>query len=184
MTITVPRPNADEFAPFYASYIAQVPDGADAIHGLITQRERVTNLLSAVSETEAGFRYTPDKWSIKEVVGHMADAERVFAYRLLRISRADGTPLPGFDEKAYVHMSGFDDRSLVDLASDWVAVRNATVSLARGVDATMWAHRGLANGHTVSARALLYIMLGHVAHHCHVLHERYGLALPGGAPCI
>lgn len=177
MTIAVPRPHQDEFAPFYADYIAWVPDGADAIHALNVQREQVATLLGTIAEEQAGFRYAPEKWSIKELVGHMADAERVFAYRLLRISRADETPLPGFDENAYVRMSGFGERAMIDLASDWIAVRHATVALVQGMGATMWERRGMANGRTVSARAILYIILGHVAHHCNVLHERYGLAI-------
>ncbi len=172
---TVPRPNNDEFAPFYADYIQQVSSGEDSIQELAKQRERVRHLLAGVSEVQAGFRYAPDKWSVKEVIGHMGDTERVFAYRLLRIARGDETPLPGFDEKSYVGVARFDERALADLVADWVAVRNATIVLVRGLGPTAWERRGLANGYPVSARALFYIILGHVDHHCQVLQQRYGL---------
>ena len=173
MIQAVPRPNDDEFAPFYADYIARVSSGEISTQELSTQRDRVCQLLAPVSEVQGNFRYAPDKWSVKEVVGHIGDTERVFAYRLLRIARADETPLPGFDEKSYVHVARFDERALADLVADWVAVRNATIVLVRGLGPAAWERRGLANGYPVSGRALFYIILGHVDHHCQVLQERY-----------
>jgi DinB superfamily len=173
--LTVPRPNHDEFAPFYAAYVARMETDVDSIQQLASQRDAVVDLLKTVAETRAAFRYAPDRWSIKEVVGHVGDAERIFGYRLLRIARADETALPGFDEDAYVKAAGFDRRPLSDLLADWVTVRSATVSLVRGIEPAHWERRGSANGHPVSARALFYIMLGHVDHHCQVLKDRYGL---------
>jgi hypothetical protein len=143
----------------------------------VSQRDNVVSLLTAVAETRAAFRYAPDKWSIKEVVGHIGDTERVFGYRLLRISRGDETPLPGFDENAYVQAAGFDRRLLIDLVDDWVSVRNATLALARSIESAHWERRGIANGNPVSARALFSIMLGHVDHHCQVLKDRYGVGV-------
>ncbi len=173
--IQIPRPLPHEHATFYASYVARVADSVDAVRDLTAQRDRVSALLSPVSNARAGFRYAEDKWSIREVIGHVADVERIFGYRLLRISRGDETPLPGFDENVYVRSSGFDGRALDELLSDWMAVRNATVGLVRGTPAASWERRGTANGHPISARALFYIIVGHVEHHCEVLQSRYGL---------
>ena len=171
--VTVARPEADEFADFYAGYIAEVPTNADPIEQLATQRETVQRLLESVPEERAGFRYSPEKWSIKEVVGHLCDSERIFVYRMLRIARADETPLPGFEEKDYVSEANFDARMLADLAEEWGAVRAATTALARGIAPAAWEHRGTANGKPVSARALLYITIGHTQHHLGVLRTRY-----------
>jgi hypothetical protein len=173
--LTVPRPSHDEFAPFYSAYVARIETDVDSIQQLVSQRDTVVDLLATVAETQAAFRYAPDKWSIKEVVGHIGDTERVFGYRLLRIARADETALPGFDENAYVQAAGFDRRPFVDLVADWVTVRNATLALARSIEPAHWERRGSANGYPVSARALFYIMLGHVDHHCQVLKDRYGV---------
>jgi hypothetical protein len=175
VTQAVPRPNDDEFAPFYADYMPRVSSDENSIQELAIQRDRVCQLLAPVSEVQASFRYAPDKWSVKQVVGHVGDTERVFAYRLLRIARADETPLPGFDEKSYVQVARFDERPLAGLVADWVAVRNATLVLVRGLGPTAWERKGLANGYPVSVRALFYIILGHVNHHCQILQERDGL---------
>ena len=130
---------------------------------------------SAVTEAGAGHRYAHDKWSVREVLGHLCDAERIFAYRLLRIARADATPLEGFDENTYVPAGAFDNRALGDLIADWTATRSATIALVRGLPADAWARRGTANGKPVTATALAYIILGHVEHHLGVLHDRYGV---------
>lgn len=177
----VQRPEPDEFAPFYASYIAKVGDVTDAAGRLRQQGNAMGALLGTVSDTASGFRYAPGKWSVKEVVGHVADAERVFAYRLLRVARGDETPLAGFDEQAYVREAGSDSRSLDSLVADWQAARAATIALVHGLDAVVWRRRGTANGQPVSARALLYIIVGHVEHHSDVLRTRYGVGSPGPA---
>jgi hypothetical protein len=169
----VRRPDPSEFAPFYAGYVARLPDGADPVQLLSAQVESVPAVLRGVPRERERFRYAPDKWTIKDVVGHISDAERIFAYRLLRIARHDTTPLPGFEEKDYVRAGGFDARALADLTADWVAARRATISLVQGLGADVWDRRGTASNHPVSARALLYIIVGHVAHHLAVLRERY-----------
>jgi hypothetical protein len=171
----VRRPGSAEFAPFYAGYVARIPDGADPIQLLTAQVESVPAMLRAVPRDREAFRYAPDKWTIKDVVGHLSDAERVFSYRLLRIARNDPTPLPGFEEKDYVRFGGFDARSLAELTADWAVVRRSTISLVRGLGADVWERRGTASNHAVSARALLYIIVGHVEHHLAVLRERYGV---------
>jgi len=172
----VPRPAAQEFSPYFAGYIGQVPPAADPVELLEAQRARVPALFSTVSEEGAAYRYAPEKWSVKEMVGHLADAERIFAYRLLRIARTDQTPLAGFDENAYVPAGRFDARSLPDLVAEWEAVRDATLALARGLPPEAWERRGISNSEPISARALLYIIAGHVEHHLRVLKERYAVA--------
>ena len=176
MPAAVARPAATEFAPYYAGYVARIPEGADPVELLSRQYESVPAVLLRVPQERETFRYAPEKWTVTQVVGHLADAERIFAYRLLRIARGDDTPLPGFDENDYVSLGGFEDRSLGDVTADWVAARRSTIALARGLAANVWERSGTASGNRVSARALLYIIVGHVAHHLVVLKERYGVA--------
>ncbi len=168
------RPGAGEYAEFYAGYVARVPDG-DVLALLEAQGERTLSLLAGVSPERAAFRYAEGKWSVKQVVLHLCDAERVMSYRLLRIGRGDATPLAGFDEAAYAPASGAEARTMASLAAELAAVRAATVTLARGLPAEAWTRRGEANGQAVSARALPYIVLGHELHHLAILDERYGV---------
>ena len=174
MPLAAPRP--DEFAPFHAGYIARVANLASPIDELVAQRARLLNFLAPLSDAQALHRYAPGKWSVKELVGHLADAERIMAYRLLRIARGDETPLPGFEENDYVKTAGSDARPFGDLLDEWAAVRDATSALVRGLPAGAWERRGTANGTPVSSRALLYIILGHTEHHRSILEERYLLA--------
>lgn len=168
-------PVSDEFAPYYTRYIARVANIALPLEELVAQRARLLEFLSPLSDEQASFRYAPDKWSIKELVGHLSDVERVFAYRMLRIGRGDATPLPGFEEDDYVRAAASDRRAFAALLDDWAAVRDATVSLVAGMPADAWLRRGTASGAGISARALLFIILGHVEHHRSVLEERYGV---------
>jgi hypothetical protein len=171
---TIPRPEPSEYAPSYEAYVAKVPQG-DLLTVLDQQRRDTQQLLAGLPETKALHRYAPGKWSVKEVVGHLADSERVFSYRALRFARADGLPLQGFDEQAWVPAGRFDARSLTDLAGELAAVRGATIALFRGLDAEALACRGTANNKTVSVRALAWIIAGHERHHVGILHERYGV---------
>lgn len=171
----VSRPEPDEYAPFYAGYVAEVPDGADPLALLKDQLTGLPGLLDSVTADRSLARYAPGKWSVREVVGHLCDVERVFAYRLLRIARADPTPLPGFDENAWVSSADFDNRDWSDLRSEWAAVRRATLALAHGLSGEAWRRMGNANGMPISARALLYIIPGHTRHHVDVLRDRYRL---------
>lgn len=173
--LALPRPGADESAPFYHGYIRQVP-GEQIGEYLAAQAGEVERLLAPLDDAAARFRYAPDKWSVKEVLGHLSDTERIFAYRLLRIGRADATPLPGFDENAYVLPAEFDARPLPELVREFQAVRAGTIALAEGLPPAAWERRGQASGKSVSTRALAYIMVGHVTHHLAVLRDRYRLA--------
>ena len=173
-TLRVPRPGTDEAAAYYQTYIAEV--GGDNIgEQLVEQLSQIERLCSSLDDAAALSRYAPGKWSIKELLGHLNDSERIFSYRLLRISRGDSTPLPGFDQDPYVVAGRFDERTLMDLVAEFRAIRLSTVALASGIPAQAWTARGIASENPVTARALLYIIIGHVAHHLLVLHDRYGL---------
>jgi uncharacterized damage-inducible protein DinB len=169
---TLTRPADHEYAPHYAGYIAQVPDG-DIVARMERQMEETYAFLGQLGEARGDHRYGPGKWSIKEVIGHLADGERVFAYRALRFARGDETPLASFDENAWVPQSGCDRRTLGDLAAEFRAVRMATLALARSLTDATAIRTGVASGKTVSVRALIYMIAGHELHHLAILRERY-----------
>ncbi|HEX8814248.1 MAG TPA: DinB family protein [Terriglobales bacterium] len=166
------RPQAGDYAPHYEKYIAKLEDD-DVLAILDQQRRQMLLLLSSRSEADGDFRYAPGKWSVREVVGHICDVERVFAYRALTISRGDQTALPGFDENAWAENAPWGHRRMEDLIEEYIAVRRATISLFRNLDEAAWNRRGDANGHVVTVRALAYIIAGHELHHRHLLEERY-----------
>jgi hypothetical protein len=172
MTSAIPRPDASEYASSYETYVTKVPEG-NLLKILEAQREETQELLASIPEGRALHRYAPGKWSIKELIGHVMDAERVFCYRALRFARGDRTPLPGFDEKVYAPAGKFDTRPLPDLAAELDAVRHATIALFSGLDPDALARRGPANNNEVSVRALAYIIAGHERHHLGILRERY-----------
>ena len=172
---TVERPGADEYAAFYGGYIALVPAEADVLGLLAEQCSATSAWLRNLSDEQAERRYAPGKWSVKEIVGHLSDVERIMAYRALRIARGDSTPLPGFDEKAYVPMARSDDLEVGDLVDEWVATRQATIAMLEHFPSDAWARRGTANGGPLSARALAFIIAGHERHHVETIHTRYGL---------
>lgn len=174
MPTTLSRPSADEHVAYYGKYIALV-SGDDAVAALITQIDATSGLLERVDEQRAAHRYAPGKWSVKQVVGHIADAERVFAYRALRFARADQTPLPGFEESDYAEHGGFDARPLADIALEYRAVRAASIALFASLAPEMALRRGVANDSTMSVRALAWTIAGHELHHRGLLVERYGL---------
>jgi hypothetical protein len=175
-TVTIPRPEAAEAATFYHGYIAKVA-GENIGEQLRQQLEDLEQLLKDVGDQAALFRYAPGKWSIKEIMGHLADAERIFAYRLMRIGRGDSTPLPGFDEKDYVAAGNFDERPLSSLVEEFRAARVSTLELVKGLPHSGWSRRGEASGKPISTRALAYIVVGHVTHHVGVLRERYKIGI-------
>jgi uncharacterized damage-inducible protein DinB len=170
--MVITRPDATEFAPHYATYINAV-NGSDALPVLVAQRASTAHFLAAIPESRAGYRYAEGKWSLREVVGHLSDAERIFAYRLLRFARADETSLSGFDENHYVPAGEFERRSLADVAAEFAAVRDATLALVKGLSTEALLRQGSANGKSISARALAWVIAGHEAHHVRVLGERY-----------
>lgn len=169
---TTPPPGTDEFNEYYLGYVSLVPAG-DLVTLLRTQGDDVRRLVADAGESRGGYRYAPAKWSIREVVGHMSDTERIFSYRALRIARNDPTPLASFDENAYADIAGHDAHTLAALADEWSVVRNASVALFASLDDAALVRRGTASGHTLSARAAGFITYGHTAHHLRILRERY-----------
>jgi hypothetical protein len=167
------RPGPDEYAASFSDYVDRIAEDEEILAVLAAQLDRVLAQLGALGEARSNYRYAPGKWSIKEIVGHLCDTERVFAYRALRIGRGDNTPLPGFDDQGYVAEVGAGDRTLADLAAEWGDVRRATIALFRHLPAPAWERRGMAGDNPISVRALAYIIAGHVRHHVVVLEERY-----------
>ncbi|MBZ5598166.1 MAG: DinB family protein [Acidobacteriia bacterium] len=168
------RPQANEYDPYYERYISLVP-GADIVTALQTQLDQTIALLSAVSEEKAGYRYAPGKWSVKEVLGHVTDTERIFAYRALRIARNDRTPIEGFEQDGYVQYGPFSRYRLQDLVQEFGYVRDASLSLFQKLNQEDWGRRGIANNAEISVRALAFVMAGHELHHRKVLKEKYGI---------
>ena len=166
------RPGPDEYAEWYQKYIERVP--ADDIRAILrVQLGATLALLRPLTEQQGAFRYGPDKWTIKQVVGHLIDAERIFAYRAMRVARADQTPLPGFDESSYAVEGGFDERTLESLLRELEAARASTAALFDNLPGRAWERRGIANDKPVSVRALAYTIAGHELHHREILVERY-----------
>jgi hypothetical protein len=166
------RPQPGENAPYYDRYISMVP-GNDVLAVLDDQRRQMLLLLSVHTEADGDLRYAPDKWSLKEVLGHVNDTERIMSYRTLRISRSDATPIEGFEQDDYVRNGPFGRHSLADLIEDYIAVRRATVSLFRNLDEAAWTRHGVANKSEVTVRALAYIIAGHELHHRRIIEEKY-----------
>jgi len=173
--IAIARPAPTEYVPHFARYIDLVPDG-DVLDLLRRQVDETASLVGKLSDRDADYRYAEGKWSIKEVVGHIADTERIFVYRALCFARREAAGLPGFDENAYVRHANFSARSLKDLLSDLRTARAATVSFLSGLDEEALMRRGTANQREYTVRAIAYIIAGHERHHAGIVAERY---LPG-----
>jgi uncharacterized damage-inducible protein DinB len=176
MHVTVARPAANEFAPYYGTYVNAMPDG-DVVVALATQAEETFALLSGLSEEQAAFRYAPEKWTIRDLVQHLSDSERIFAYRALRFARGDQTSLPGFDQEPYAVTARADRRLLQDLATELRDIRRTTLALVHSFDEEMLARSGTASATTITVRALVWVIAGHERHHLKVLRERYLAAL-------
>jgi hypothetical protein len=172
MTVAV-RPDAAEVPAGYAGYVGKVREGEDLMALMQAQLDEVRAAFGRFPEARGSYRYAPEKWSVKELLGHLSDVERIFCYRALRFARRDATPLPGFDENAYAPAMEADGRQLADLLGEWLDVRRATISFLRGLPAEAWTRRGIANGKEISVRALAYAIAGHARHHLEVLAERY-----------
>lgn len=171
------RPEAGEFAEYYGKYIGKVP-GTDLVGILETERLHMSRLFAGRGERDGNFRYAPGKWTIKEILGHVTDGERIFTYRALRIARGDETPLASFEQDDYVKNGGFAARTLADLVEEFDAVRGASISLFRSFDDAAWGRRGVASEKQVSVRALGFITAGHQIHHRMILEENYLPAIP------
>ncbi len=166
------RPTPNEYAPAHAPYVDLVPE--DDILGVIEQQSSETQrVFSALDESKAAYRYAEGKWSVKQVLGHIIDGERIIGYRLLAVARGEKQPLPGFDENLYVENAHFDAWKLGDLAEHYALVRRATIVLLRNLPEDAWSRRGIANTAEVSVLGLAYVIVGHERHHLKVLRERY-----------
>jgi uncharacterized damage-inducible protein DinB len=174
---TIGRPDASEYASFFARYVNAVPQG-DILTVMRETGDALVSALAAEPESRGGFRYAEGKWTIREVAGHLIDAERIFAYRALRMARGDTTPLPGFDENAYALAAGSDARTMADLVDELRIVRESSVRLFASLPGDAWLRRGIASNAEISVRALAHVVVGHGEHHRGVLRERYGVATP------
>lgn len=169
------RPIAGEYAPYFDSYISLVYE--DQVLSLLNaQASTVHDALSGLSDERAGRRYAPGKWSVRELLGHVIDAERVFGYRALSLARGETRALPPFDEDAYAAAAGHDRVPIDELAEEFATLRRSHVLMFKHLDEAAWARVGRLNDHPTSARAVAFIMAGHVRHHARVLSERYGIA--------
>jgi DinB superfamily len=170
--LTIARPEPGEYAPYYNRYISLVT-GSDILATLDAQRRQTMMLLCGRDEAEGDFSYASNKWTAKQVLGHVCDTERVFAYRALRIARGDQTPIEGFEQDDYVRNGPFAQLPLPEIIDDYIAVRRATLTLFRNLDEPAWTRRGVANKNEVTVRALAYIIAGHELHHRRILEEKY-----------
>ncbi len=166
------RPEPTEYNAYYEKYVSLVPDG-DIVETLTRQHDETRRLFSAVPESKGGHRYAPGKWTLREMIGHVIDTERVFAYRALRIARNDKTALPGFEQDDFIAGANFDSRTIADLVEEFSTVRQATLSLLRPLPAEAWLRVGTASGNPLSARAAAWIIAGHELYHHAILTERY-----------
>lgn len=166
------RPLETEYAPYFQRYVAHVTED-EILPVLRSQIDGLDLLLDRVTPEHETFRYAEGKWSVREVAGHLIDAERMFGYRALCIARGESQNLPGFDENTYMTSAPYDRIHLEDLLSEFRLVRLSNIAMLRNLDETAWTRIGTANGAPVSVRALAFIMAGHVRHHMGVLSERY-----------
>ena len=172
MTIALTVPDPSEYGPYYADYVAEAGE-IPVLEQLAVQVDDTVRLLQPLSEQQAGYRYAPDKWTVREVVGHVIDTERVFAGRALHFARRDPAPLPGFDQDPWVVEARSEERPLRSLLAELEAVRRSTLALFRSFPTDAWDARGMASGVEFTVRAVLFIIAGHELHHRRVLEERY-----------
>lgn len=165
------RPTAEEFNPYFGPYISQVE--GNVLNELKEQAEQFPTFIRSIPKAKENYAYAPGKWTIKELIGHIIDTERIMAYRALRFARNDDQNLPGFDENEYVKHSHYSERSLESLAEEFTLVRKANLFLFESFNEEELVRRGLANNNEVSVRALVFIIAGHLNHHQQVLKERY-----------
>jgi uncharacterized damage-inducible protein DinB len=168
------RPLAHEFPAYYEQYVDLITED-DVMPVLQRQRDELAAVCASLDDDKARYRYEDGKWSIKEVLGHLTDAERIFATRALCIARGEEQPLPGFDENTYVAMALFDERPLSSIVNEWLALRDANMLLFASFGADDRTRLGIANGKPITPYAIMWIVAGHTVHHLTVLRERYGV---------
>lgn len=166
------RPSKNEYAEYYERYVSLVEE-ADIIAAMQSQLNEAEQLFAEITEEKSHYAYAGDKWTIKELLGHLTDGERIFAYRALRISRADETPMEGFEQDGYIENSNFNAMKLADLIEEFALSRKANLILFKNLSENAWLRTGTASDSAVSVRALAYIMVGHISHHIKILRERY-----------
>lgn len=166
------RPEKNEYAEFYETYVSLVPE-SDVIACLENQTEEIVAAFKDANDEKGLYAYGADKWTIKEVIGHLIDGERVFAYRALRFSRADSTPLPGFDQEPYIENGNANAVSIKNLIEELVLLRKANVLMFKNLTAEGWGRVGNACEADMSVRAVAFILVGHIRHHLRILQERY-----------
>ena len=176
MTTKIQLPSTEEYATFYHDYVQRAAKRDDVYAALSQQIDELHAALDTLTDAQARFKPGPEEWSVKEVIGHLNDVERVFSYRLLRISRGDNKPLTGFEQEEYVRAAGYDEYGLNELVGEFEHLRRANIIMISHMSEAAVDQRGVASGMTVSARALIYMLVGHVEHHMASLHEKY---LPG-----
>ena len=172
MSVTLRRPEASEAAEYYFRYIDLVAD-ADIVTAMAAQREEVLHLLRGVSDERAGHRYAPGKWTLREVLGHINDTERLFVARAFWFARGFDSPLPSFDQNVAIAAARFDERAWRGLVDEFAAVRDATRTFFAGLPEEAWDRRGIASGNPFSVRALAYLAAGHVTHHLEIVKTQY-----------
>jgi len=172
-------PDPDEYGSFYQGYIDLIKS-ENVLQALVEQGQTVYSIIQQLSLEEANYRYTEDKWSVREVFGHIIDTERVMSYRAMCISRGEQTSLPGFDQDEYVREGNFPERDLQNLSAEYDALRNANISLFNSFSREQMLRTGVANGNKVSVRALAFIIAGHERHHITILEDKYGLDFSSG----
>ena len=170
---TIPKPEPHEYAPYTIMYIGLLPDDGLILKHLEDNRRATTDFMRAVPEEKLSYRYAEGKWTIKEIMAHLIDDERIYAYRALRFARNDQTELPGFDQDDYMLTSHYDQIELEDLLSELRLIRLGNIAMFRTLDEEAWSRVGVANSNSVSVRAIAFAMAGHVRHHMNVLRERY-----------
>ncbi|TSD64940.1 DinB family protein [Inquilinus sp. KBS0705] len=168
----ISRPQPDDYSPYAAGYVAAVPDGADVMELLEANQTQTYNLFSNMTEEQAMHAYAEGKWTLKEVLGHMIDTERVFSFRAFVFSRED-ISLPGFDQETYVNSTDFNSRSIQSLAAEFRAVREATLYLFGSLSQEQLNRHGVASGNLVKVSALVYITAGHELYHLKLIKDRY-----------
>ena len=168
------RPQSGEYTTFHATYVALVPED-EILAVLRSQIEIIQKLVANISGEQESFRYAEGKWSVRQVFGHLADAERIFGYRALCIARGQTEALPQFDENLFVETAGFGTRTLADLSDEWLLLRRASLSMLSALDEEAWLRTCVVSGALVSARAIAWIMAGHLRHHLAIFRDRYGL---------
>jgi len=167
------QPTSEEYASFYEDYVQRATARGDVFEAMSKQIDEVNAALGKLDDKQARFRNGPEEWSIKQIVSHLIDAERVFSYRLLRFSRNDKTPIPGFEQNDYVRECIADELPLEDLLNELFFLRRANILYVKNLSEEATKRIGTASGNAVSARALIYFMVGHIEHHMASLHEKY-----------